>query len=421
MCAAAQKQLRFSVIVASRHRPEWLKLCLSGLRQQDYPSFEILVVADPSSISEIADPHIKTVDFDTANLSAARNIGIEHAGGDVCAFIDDDAVPEPMWLYHLDEAFRKTGSDAVTGYVRGRNGISLQSTGHTVDPEAETHQLIHRPDTCFVPQLPESQALKLIGTNMAIRRASLSDVDGFDESFRFFLEDADVSLRLAAAGKRLALQPMAQVHHGFAESPRRTANRTPLDLTEIGRSTAIFLRKHLGHVTDEYWLRLEKRETARLVRHMVGGACEPRDVTRRLQRLRAGWEAGLDERIGSEGKRFQKAIFDAYPIQSGPHKVMASFSLFSRPRLRSEASNIVANGARASVFSFSLTPFRHRVRYVMPGYWLQTGGLFGRSDRRNGKVGWCRFADRLQGEIGRVAKARGIGESVAGSRWDASR
>ena len=86
--------------------------------------------------------------------------------------------------------------------------------------------------------------------------------------------------------------------------------------------------------------------------------------------------------------------------------------LLRRRGLLAEAETAVRAGERVSVFSFSLTPVRHHVRYTDRGVWLQTGGLYGQSDRQGAFVKWCRFARRLGQEIRRVANARGIGENV---------
>ncbi|MEM9425296.1 MAG: glycosyltransferase [Pseudomonadota bacterium] len=412
MSAGANAPLRFSVIVASRCRPDWLKRCLFGLRQQDYPDFEIVLVADPDSIGRVDTSHIKQVPFDTPNLAEARNIGIAHAAGEVCAFIDDDAVPEPLWLRHLSRAFETTSCTAVVGFVRGRNGISFQSRLCSVDEETETHDEVCRRDDPHVPELTKGRAVKLVGTNMAFRRSAFVGAGGFDETFRFFLEDTDMSLRLASDGARLAVAPLAQVHHGFAPSSRRTRLRAPLDLFDIGRSTSFFLLKHRGGATDEFWLRLERREQRRLVKHMLEGTCEPMDVARRLQRLRAGWEEGArltpktPPAVNTDPPKFAPC-----PILRGRHQVFASRWISRRASLIKQAKNAVAVGNRASVFSFSLTPFRHRVRYLDAGIWLQTGGVFGKSDRSDPAFRWCRYTKRLHREITCVANLRGIGDN----------
>ena len=419
MTEAPAEALRFSVIVASLERPDWLQRCLRGVGQLDYPAFEIVVVADEASLSRIDGTGIKLVPFSEPNLARARNIGIAEAGGDICVFIDDDAVPEPMWLAHFADAFRRTESDAAVGYVRGRNGITFQSQVASVDADAETHREPSVSEPC-VPDIQPGRALKLVGTNMAIRREIFAKLGGFDEMYRYFLEDTDFSLRLSAEGLRVAVAPLAEVHHAYAASPRRSKQRTPRDLFDIGRSTAIFLRRHLKREYDSLFEKVLKRERQRLLRHMVNGTCEPHDVERILSSLKAGWREGMETFLEEIPVIKGLRSFDAYTNRAKGHTVIASRMLLRRGAAMRRARRIAETGGRISLVSLSLTPFRHRLRYTSDGIWLQTGGQFGRSIRNRSIFRWCRYVERVNEEIRRVANVRGIGEKEAGKRWDRS-
>ena len=98
-----------SVVVVSRDRPDALYLCVLCLSQVQYNAFEIVVVADAKGLAALDDfkGKIKAVQFDDANISMARNIGIVHSAGEIVAFIDDDAVPEPTWLTYLTAPFSR--------------------------------------------------------------------------------------------------------------------------------------------------------------------------------------------------------------------------------------------------------------------------------------------------------------------------
>lgn len=404
-------QLTFSVIVVSRQRPAWLKRCVTALKQLDYPAFEIIIVTDTASMTALADPACKFCAFDEANISIARNLGIALASGEICAFIDDDAVAEPLWLRHMADAFETTNAQAAVGFVRGRNGISFQSRACSVDEEAETHNEVFEGESPALLALQANRATKLIGTNMAIRRDVLVSLNGFDEVFHFFLEDADLSLRLGRAGYLTAIVPLAEVHHGFAPSSRRSTRRAPLDLFDIGRSTRYFVSKHGASSAEEIWKRIERRERARLISHMVAGTCEPADVDRRMESLRSGWDDG-SQSTPPRQTALEAPVEAFAPIvaSASGSVVLASYLWSKRRNLVRKAKSRAENGKRVSVFSFSLTPARHHVRYVEPGVWIQTGGVYGKSDRNDPWFKWCRFADRLQREIRRVAKQRGIGE-----------
>lgn len=400
--------MNVSVIVVSYHRPDWLARCLKALRQLDYPGFEIVVVADSESLSKCDCSGLKRIAFDTANISAARNLGVRHAAGEICAFIDDDAVPEPLWLSHIAQAFTETDADAVVGYVRGRNGIGFQSRVASVDAEAETHAEPTQGEGPFVPTLKPGHALKLVGTNMSFRRATLAKLNGFDEAYRYFLDDTDISLRLAKAGLLAAVAPLAEVHHGFAPSCRRAATRVPTDLFDIGRSSAIYFRRHGATDLSDLKARITLRERRRVLRHMVAGNCEPRDIRRRIATLETGWADGLSATLPDQGRNLAcEAEFS--PVQSLAKKnIVLSSRLLRRRSTLKNAAELSSKCHRVSVFSFSLTPVRHHVRYTDDGVWVQTGGQFGRTERESQWFRWCRFANRQKEETERVAKVRGI-------------
>lgn len=420
MTAGGPAQLRFSIIVASWDRAVWLRRCLLSLRQLDHGAFEIIVVADPASLAEIDTTGLKTVQVDDANLPMARNLGVAVSAGDICAFIDDDSVAEPYWLRHFEDAFLQTSADAVVGFVRGRNGISFQSQVCAIDAEAETHLEPVKSAAPYVPQLATGRALKLVGTNFAVRRDVLIGLGGFDERMRFFLEDTDLSLRLHRAGHVLAVAPLAEVHHGFAASARRDRFRVPRDLYDIGCSTAVFLTRHFSGDRDEIFDRVNRRERARLLRHMVGGHIEPGDVAQILRSLVKGWEDGSAD-MGDSGS-VAPAQTPFKPIQAPPagHEIAASRFLFRRKKAESYANQRAAEGARVTVFSFSLTNARHFVRYSDGGYWLHTGGIYGRTNRQEKWFRWCKFAYRVRDEIGRIAKARGLSDNHPVNWWGAN-
>ena len=235
--------LPVSVVIVSRGRPDALRRCLMGVAQLQYDPFEVVVVADPAGCdavrgTEMAE-RIKLVAFDEANISAARNAGIAQAAGEVVAFIDDDAVPEPTWLRLLTApAAMRPDVAAMGGTVRGRNGISFQWRAQGIDAQGEGHPLELKGDAAVVLHPPEGRAIKTEGTNMAFRRAALVALGGFDPAYRYFLDETDLNVRLARAGHATALVPDAQVHHGFAANALRTSARVPTDLFEIGASWA---------------------------------------------------------------------------------------------------------------------------------------------------------------------------------------
>ena len=296
-----EASLRFSVIIASQGSRDSLACTLKSLLQLDHPSFEVVVVGDAEALkaaTRSCGEALRLVRFDDINLSAARNLGIAAAAGDYCAFIDDDAVPDRLWLPRHQDAILEFGASASVGYVRGPDGVRFQSRLESIDCEGESHDEESPDGPAFVPSLGPGRAVKLIGTNMAISRDALLRLRGFDPAFRYYLEDGDMSLRLMQAGHSVVAAPSAEVRHAIAPSSRRTSRRVPRTLHDVGRSSAVFVRRHAAGSSGDIWPRLLEREGRKLKKHMIRGLCEPRDVERVLATLVAGWKEGLEAPIG---------------------------------------------------------------------------------------------------------------------------
>jgi GT2 family glycosyltransferase len=404
-----------SVIVPSFGRPGDLDRCLTGLGQILYRPYEVVVVACAPGRAAVArhlgKPFIRAVPNEGTGVAAARNRGLAEARGEIVAFIDDDAVPEPTWLDHLVAAMEETGAAAATGFVRGRNGISYQWRGRRLRRDGYIDPLPDRGEAPWRPE-PAGGALMLEGTNMAVRRDALIGLGGFDPVYRFYLDDADLALRLSDAGLDAVLVPLAQVHHAFAASPLRRPDRMPRDLYDVGRSLAIFLQSRLGPGEAPSALAAHREDQRRrVIRYMVSGHGEPRDPGRLLSRFDESVRDGMEVRAA--GSRAIAAPEGRAAFRDGGApavRVMAGRS-WSRGTLRRAAAEAAARGELVSLFRFSPTTLYHRVRFDPAGFWEQTGGVFGRSDRADPLFRAGSFRHRLEREVSRVAKVRGIRET----------
>lgn len=398
-----------SVIVVSRNRAAALVRCLKGLAQQDHPQFEIIVVADPDGVkaTQTIGLPIKTVAFDQANISAARNAGLAIAAAPVVVFIDDDAVGEPTWLSRLTAPFIDPQVIAATGFVLGRNGFSFQWQACFVNALGQDQPLAITKTTLLGGTA--ELAVKTQGTNCAFRKSSLLAIGGFDPAYRFFLDEADVNLRMAHLGAT-AIVPDALVHHGFAASDRRRADRVPLSLFDIAASTAVFLRRHAPHVdlTASFGV-LKDRESARARHHLVAGHIGTVEVTDLLISLGAGWTAGLQYRLlPLPALQFQTSPFIPIP-DTGPKPGKVIFGRsWQRNHLIEKAKTAITTGQIVTMICLSPSFRAHQMQFQTEGFWLQTGGLFGRSVRLGSRVVLMGFNRRVAQETKRIAAQRPV-------------
>lgn len=404
-----------SVIVVSRERPDALRRCLVAIAQLQYRSFEVVVVACPKGMA-VAEclaelPDIKCVAFDEANISSARNLGLVHAAGDIVAFVDDDAVPEPQWLHHLVAPAARSDVAAMGGFVRGRNGISFQYKARTLDAQGAPHDVEIDPFQATVLVPPKGRAIKTEGTNMAFRRDVLVAIGGFDPAFRFYLDETDVNMRLARAGHATALVPLAEVHHGFAPSATRRQDRVPRDLYEIGASWAVFQRKYIPKLErSAHWRVQFSAERRRLLGHMVAGRLEPRDVRRLMKRLAAGYAEGQQRSFGAAQlprhavQPFRPVPFRRREANFTPVKGLRGTAAIEAAALR------VSSGAIETILVLSRTALYHSVQFTRDGVWVQRGGIFGRANREEPLFRVTTFQRRSDRERARISGARGLGD-----------
>lgn len=412
-----------SVVIVSRDRPALLQRCLSGLFQMGYPAFEIIVATNADGIEAVntvdPDHRVKRVYFNAANISEARNRACDHAAGEVVAFIDDDAVPEPTWLDYLIAPFEDPQVGVAGGFVRGRNGISWQWQGRRVELDGVTKPVSITGTGSVVFAPPKSGAVKTEGTNMAVRRDALVALGGFDPAFRFFLDETDLNLRLGRAGWYAALAPMAQVHHGFAASDRRRSDRAPTDLFEIGASWAVFLKKHLSETdVKERLAQVARAERKRALVWLQRGGLDAVDVWDLLRGFAVGVTDGHTRAAGQGHVSDEPhSKFLPFPPHRRVHHIFSGWS-WERTKVLEDAQLARESGAVVSVFLFSPTALFHRLRFTDAGLWLQTGGLWGKSDRTQPMVILKRFHNRLRAENERLAGLRALQGSNQAKKSD---
>jgi GT2 family glycosyltransferase len=396
-----------SVVIVSRHRPEELRRCVRALEFQTCPGFEIVLVTDSDTEENLAKlvplDRLKHTVCSEANISKARNIGVGLAGGDIVAFIDDDAIAEPTWLERLIAPFSDPKVAASGGFVRGRNGIGFQWRAEEISEDGVSRPI--EVDGTTIPTVDPCKGIKTQGTNCAFRHEVLCDLHGFDENYRFYLDETDLNLRIGRAGLLTAIVPGAEVQHGYATSPLRGKDRRPKSLFEIGASKAYFSKKFgrpgsdLQSFREHQWRRLDAA--------LVGGLLEPRD----MRFLRADLEAGI-----AEGQRRDPIESMEWPNRvplkpfltnkKSPSHVFISGRWLTRRRTLSRAKRMAENGTPCTAIILSPTALFHRRWFHQDGFWIHSGGIFGKSTRTDPLWSWYRHENRVRVEQELLEKTR---------------
>ncbi|HYP21254.1 MAG TPA: glycosyltransferase [Chloroflexia bacterium] len=203
---------RVSVVVCSYNGGRTIRDCLEGLLELEYPDFEVIVVDDGSTDATAAvasEYGCRVISTPNRGLSSARNTGMEAATGEIVAYIDDDARPDPHWLEYIASTFLGTGHVAVGGPNIAPEGDGLVAECVANAPGGPVHVL-----------LSDSEAEHIPGCNMAFRRVALQEIGGFDPQYRVAGDDVDVCWRLREKGWTLGFSPAAVVWHHRRDTVR---------------------------------------------------------------------------------------------------------------------------------------------------------------------------------------------------------
>ena len=197
---------RISIVVCSYNGARTVRDTMEGCARLAYPDFELIVVNDgstdalPDIVAEY--PGARLISTANRGLSSARNTGWQVATGEIVAYIDDDAYPDPHWLQFLAYRF-------MTGDWVGVGGPNIAPPGD--GPIADC--VANAPGGPVQVLISDTEAEHVPGCNMAFRREALAAIDGFDVRYRAAGDDVDVCWRLQARGGKIGFHAGAMDWH----------------------------------------------------------------------------------------------------------------------------------------------------------------------------------------------------------------
>lgn len=212
-----------SVIIVSFGLKDYLKSCLSSVREQTFAPFEIIVIdnsLNPDFSRKIKEYHSDIILYSSPkNLfyCAALNKGIGLSKGNFVLCLNDDVILDRGFI---EEALKGFSINERIGMVSGK---ILRSDGKTID-SAGLFLSIYRTakergyGKKDKGRFEESEFI--FGVNGAVafyRREMLEDIkeeaDYFDSDFRMFYEDLDISWRAKRFGWKARYIPEAICYH----------------------------------------------------------------------------------------------------------------------------------------------------------------------------------------------------------------
>ena len=246
-----------SAVVPNLDRSDLLAKALRSLSAQRLPPdvhLETIVVDNGSrdgSAEVAAGLGARTILLGSnLGVSRAFNRGIEAAGGEWVALINNDVELDPDWLGHLLAGARRTGAWFATGklFDASRRDV-LDGAGDAVCLGGAAWRLGHgRRDG---PAFASPRATFFPAATASLFRRDFFDRAGmFDESFFAYLEDVDLGMRAASLGLEGVYEPAAVAWHAGSATGGRWSDRS---VAWITRHQLLLLAKHysedmlLGH------------------------------------------------------------------------------------------------------------------------------------------------------------------------------
>jgi len=207
-------KIKISVIIPTYNRPVQVTKVIRSLTNQKYQEYEIIVVDDGSD-----NKNQKKLMFLTNKKKitilrcahngqgAARNRGIEHARGEILAFLDDDCIPSKNWLASIEKNMKlcRCIANSVVPIRKGED-LALEQKRKGMQDRWKTEWSWGFHENSF----PTC-------ANLAIKQSVLGK-NRFNPSLKV-LEDKDLLLRLMKKGLIITrIGEMQVVHMNERES-----------------------------------------------------------------------------------------------------------------------------------------------------------------------------------------------------------
>ncbi len=234
-----------SLVLATYGRCDDVGRMLASLAGQTDPDFEVIVV--DQNPDDRLQPHItrgrhqglriRHLRLREANLSAARNVGIEAAQGEVIGFPDDDGWYEPDTVACVRQALTDPQRDGIAGQWVEQRAASGQPA-----PAGPLQAAAWR----------RFKGRHASSITLFLHRRAFARWGNFDPRLgvgRWYGagEEVDLLMRWLAGGARLEHVPQVRVHHPYA--PRRGLGLVAQGgaLRRRGRGVgALYAKHHMG-------------------------------------------------------------------------------------------------------------------------------------------------------------------------------
>jgi len=216
-----KKSSNASIVVATYNNKSILKKTLNALVDQDFAGkYEVVVVNDGSTdgTGQFLDPYakknakIKVFHQKNSGVCRARNVGIENSQYEIIVNMDHDCIAQKNWLQKICDGFDAEDVGVVSAY---------DYYG---------------------------------GTSTAFRKDLLEKVGSYDEEYRYYREDTDLTFKIMDLGFKFKLVKARYFHDHTETKPRGFAALVSHVLQRLyyHQNDVLLYKKHPTRVCEEF-------------------------------------------------------------------------------------------------------------------------------------------------------------------------
>jgi len=264
------KNNKYSVAIVLVNHKNWedTKECINSLKNLDYKNFAIFIVDNSEENKEIIKDYYKDEyqiieeneeikDFSKPVVIITENKGFSHANNvaikkikdkfDYIWVLNNDTVVNPDTLSHLLETSLKLDNPVVTCKIKDfHQKDKVQYNGDMAS---------------YIPidDIPDKikEAKFLSGANLLMKSKIYDEIGLWEECYFLYYEDNDIHQRLLKKGYKLIYTPYTEIYHKGGSIIGKF-KQNELSLYYAMRNRALFMKKHYGHIDDNYFIELVK-------------------------------------------------------------------------------------------------------------------------------------------------------------------
>lgn len=243
---------KISIVMSTYNRKKDLLECLKSVYANKYPNLEIVLVDNGcvDGTKEVVNKHFPRVKVvrTEKNLGSVGgiNLGIKNASknSDYLLFLDDDYVLAKDAIWKLFKAIddKKDYGAATAKVLFFENPKIVQMAGSSVGLYTGYNYMNTGLDDGRFDDFRDTEG---IGGTGLVRMKVAKKVGLWDETFYYYYEDPDFSMRIIKAGYKILYVPTSKILHKLPiMDPKKGKERWFSRAFWVVRNKIIFMRKH---------------------------------------------------------------------------------------------------------------------------------------------------------------------------------